>query len=57
MGLMYVRGGCGWLGGAHHKNQLNMLPFSVKTDILHIIALSLRGCTSSLSKHASQDVH
>ena len=33
-----------------------MLPFSVKTDILHIvIAPSLRGCISSLSKHASQE--
>ena len=40
-----------------HKNQLNVLPFSVKTDKLHIIAPSLRGCTSSLSKHASQEVH
>ena len=43
------------------ENQLNVLPFSVKTgiltDILHIIAPSLRGCTSSLSKHASQEVH
>ena len=57
MGLMCVRGGWGWLGGAHYKNQLNVLPFSVKTDILHIIAPSLRGCTSSLSKHASQEVH
>ena len=43
--------------GAHHKNQLNVLPFFVKTSILHIIAPSLRGCTSSLSKHASQEVH
>ena len=43
--------------GANHKNQLNVLPFSVKTGILHTIAPSLRGCTSSLSKHASQGVH
>ena len=57
MGPMCDRGGLGWCGGAHHKNQLNVLPFSVKTDILHIIVPSLRGCTSSLSKHASQEVH
>ena len=38
MGPMCVRGGWGWCGGAHHKNQLNVLPFYVKTDILHIIA-------------------
>ena len=25
----------GGRGGAHHKNQLNVLPVSVKTDILH----------------------
>ena len=25
----------GGQGGAHHKNQLNVLPVSVKTDILH----------------------
>ena len=35
-----VRGGSGcvwgWVGGAHHKNQLNMLPFPhTETDILH----------------------
>ena len=36
MSRMCVRRG--WGGGqgvAHHKNQLNVLPFSVKTDILH----------------------
>ena len=28
-------------GGAHHKNQLNVLPFStVENDILHIIVPS-----------------
>ena len=25
----------GGQGGANHKNQLNVLPFSVKTEILH----------------------
>ena len=30
MGPMCVRGGWGWWGGAHHKNQLNVLPFSVQ---------------------------
>ena len=48
-----VRGGwgCVWglRGGAHYTNQLNVLPFPQETNILHIIALSLRGCISSLS--------
>ena len=35
MSRICVRGGWGGQGGAHHKNQLNVLPFSVKTDILH----------------------
>ena len=34
--------GGGYGGGAHHKNQLNVFPFSpTETDILHIIALKL----------------
>ena len=45
-----------WKGGAHHKNQLNVLPPPTETDILHIIAPSHQGCISSLSKHASQEV-
>ena len=32
---MFEEGGGGGQGGAHHKNQLNVLPVSVKTDILH----------------------
>ena len=51
---VFEEGGGGEVG--HNIRQLNVLPFSVKTDILHI-APSLRGCTSSLSKHASQEVH
>ena len=39
MGPMCVRGG--WLGGAHHKNQLNVLPFSVKTDIYLYLPICL----------------
>ena len=47
----------GWGGRAHHKNQLNVLPFPpTETDIFNIIAHSLRGCISSLSKHSSQEV-
>ena len=59
MSPMCVRGGWGVVSGVHiNKNQLNVLPFSpTKTDILHIIAPSLRGCISSLSKHASQEEH
>ena len=48
-----VGGGLGCLqgrvGGTHHKNQLNVLPFPpTETDILHIIAPSVRGCISSI---------